>query len=229
MISSSPAGRHSDQNQENNSMNFRKLNLKRIVGLLAFSALLVGSTDVQARGPGRGCGNFLSQIELTDAQQEQIDDLRQGARDQRAQIFENEDLTREERRTALQNIHEGTQDAIEGVLTTEQLEQIEELKAEQAAARLDRRIERLTEVLTLSEDQADNIRGIFVDARPDMEAIMNSDATHEEKRDQLKVIKDEIKADIIANAGLSEEQIETFENMKQRRNRRGNARRNRRG
>lgn len=225
---SSPAGPRT-RNREK-SMNFRKQNLKRILGLLAFSALLVGSTNAQARGPGRGgCEAFLSQIELDEAQQADIDLIREGARDQREQIFANEDLSREDKRAALQTVRESTQELILKVLTPEQQAEIEQLKEERAAAHLTKRIERLTERLELSTDQADQIRVIFETARPEMEAIKDSDATREEKHEQFEALKTQINASIVEEV-LSVEQAATFTEMMERRGNRGRGgRRNRRG
>lgn len=204
-------------------MNSYKQNLKRVAGLLALSALLLGTTDAQARGRG-GCNGFLSQIDLTTEQQDEIDDLHDAARDDRSKIFNNGDLSREEKRDALQALRKGTQEKIlQDVLTQEQRDEIERLKEERATERLNKRMERLTERLGLSDDQVTNIRGVFEAARPKMQEIKESDASREEKREQFKLVRDEMNTEILDF--LDNDQKETFTEMTQRLRKRPGSRR----
>lgn len=203
-------------------MNAIKKNLKRTLGLLALSTLLLGSTDVQARG---GCQDFLSQIELSDDQQKAIDTARGESREARRDIFSNDELSREEKIDALRSLMDETEKSINDVLTPEQRAEIERLKAERVEARLDRRMKKLTERLSLSADQATEIRQIYVTARGDIETLKDSDLPREEKREEFQAIKDKIKTDIAVL--LDDGQTEIFNNMNARRSNRG--RRNRRG
>lgn len=208
-------------------MNFRKQNLKRILGLLALSALLLGATDARAHGRG-GCEGFLSQIELTDDQQDAIDNIRNSAREKRRDIFNNDELSREEKHEALKALRDSTQTEIQGVLTEGQLAEIERLKEERATERLNKRIEHLTERLELSDAQANSIRSIFEAAHPQFEEIKNSQATREEKREQMKVIRDQLNTDILEV--LDDDQDAIFTQMMERRNKRfGRHRGQRRG
>lgn len=203
-------------------MNFHKQNLKRFAGLLALSALLLGSTNAQARGRG-GCDGFLSQIELEDGQQDEIDRLRDEAREARMDIFSNDDLDREAKRKALKALRKDTQEKIQGVLTEDQLAEIKALKEKRATERLNKRMERLTERLELSDDQAAKIRGVFETARPKMQEIKESDASREEKREQFKLVRDEMNTEILDL--LDDDQQETFTKMTQRLRKRPGSRR----
>lgn len=204
-------------------MNFHKQNLKRFAGLLALSALLLGSTDAQARGRG-GCDGFLSQIELEDGQQDQIDLIREEAREERTGIFSDDDLDREAKRKALKALRKATREKIhQEVLTQDQRDEIEALKEARATERLNKRMERLTERLGLSDDQVTNIRGVFETARPKMQEIKESDASREEKREQFKIERDKMNTEILSF--LDEEQQATFTKMTQRLRKRPGSRR----
>lgn len=210
------------------NMNFRKKKLQRILGLLALSTLIVTSATVQARGPGRDCHQkLLSQLEFTPEQQSSIDEIRDGAREQRKEIFDNEALSREEKREAIHTLRASTRSQIQSILSDEQRAQFEALIEARIQARLEKRIERLTEKLELSQTQADAIRDIFEAAHPKIKAIKDSDATHEEKGQQIRAIKDEVRSNITLQ--LDEAQAETFAEMAKKREGRAKRRRNRRG
>lgn len=100
-----------------------------------------------------------AELELTDAQREQIREIFQEARGQRGERARGE-RARGERGAMRRQIHE----RIQAVLTPEQRQRAQELRAERGQQRLDRRIERMTERLALTERQQQQVRSIMQNA-----------------------------------------------------------------
>ena len=86
------------------------------------------------RGPGmRGRGpNFdmiAQQLNLTDDQKPKVKEILGGQREQMRDVFQNQDLSREDRMAKMKSIREDTDAKLKAVLTADQFEQWQKMEA----------------------------------------------------------------------------------------------------
>lgn len=132
--------------------------------------------------PGGQRAGGLARIELTDAQKEQIEAIREAYKPQIEAVLEQKDtLSREELKAALDAIHTSVQAEIEALLTDEQKQALADLKAEAEARQAEMEAEReanreasklvMIEVLGLSTDQVAALDQLFASTSEDRAAI----------------------------------------------------------
>lgn len=201
-------------------MNTIKKNIVRSLGLVALATLLIASPDAQARRGHHGHGDraLIAQLDLSPEQEQTIQEILKSTRQQKRSIFQNDELSREEKHEALHALREASKASVQAVLTEEQQQELAQLQAERMAARIDRKVERMTEKLSLEEAQADAIKVILTEAQGQKREIRSSEGTREEKRGQLEALKEQTSALILEQ--LNEEQAEQFQAQQQRRERR---------
>ena len=190
------------------------------VGTLALG-LSLGALPVEAQPHGhgahrghRGHGGMhrvLRQLSLSENQQAQVRAILESARERRHEL-RNAGRSANTR-TQMRALRQETRQLIRDVLTPAQVQQMQTLKAEHRSRRIERRLTRLTERLSLTNRQANRIRTILNDAHPSA-----ADGPPAENRRQRRA---QVKAQI--EAELTPAQLETFRQMRaERRARRGN-------
>ncbi|TXF85652.1 hypothetical protein FUA23_20360 [Neolewinella aurantiaca] len=103
--------------------------------MMTMMALLFAVTVATAqRGPAHRGNDLLSELNLTAEQQEQIKAIKQEGAAQMKELREQNPDQRPDRE-AMKKMREASQAKVEAVLTTEQKQQLEALKAERKAAR----------------------------------------------------------------------------------------------
>jgi Spy/CpxP family protein refolding chaperone len=124
----------------------------------------------------------IARLDLSDEQKEAIATIRQAYKPQiEAILAERENLTRAEIKEQLEALHESIRTEIEGVLTSEQVSQLEEWKAEAEARRAEREAAQeaareeaklvMIEVLGLTEAQVASLDDLRASAEAEREAI----------------------------------------------------------
>lgn len=168
---------------------------------------------------GYGMHRMLRQLDLTDNQQAQVRAIMESAREQRREL-RGQGRSPEGRR-AMRALHQESRQLVLDVLTDEQKAKMAELRAEHQTRRLDRRVERMTEKLSLSETQASRIRSILEAAQEQRRSLRNGSEAGEERRTAMRTLRQRTKAAV--GAVLTEEQRATLEEHRsERRDRRGN-------
>jgi Spy/CpxP family protein refolding chaperone len=186
---------------------------------------------------GDGPGPIFEQLNLSDEQRSQIEEILKTQHEQiraiREQVREGS-LDREQAREQIHEIRQEGRAQIEAILTPEQLEQWEALHQERLEERVGERIERLGQnidrhieflekVLSLSADQVSQVREILggsVDARKEiLQQVIDGSLDRKEAHDQMRAVMEGV-ADSIA-ALLTPEQQEVWEALRDLLPRRG--------
>jgi Spy/CpxP family protein refolding chaperone len=152
------------------------------------------------RDGGHGGERFmrgsLSQLDLTANQQAQVDAILATARERRQELSREDrsDATRREMRA----LRAETKRLIEEVLTPAQRAQAEASRQQRHEERLERRIEHMTEALSLTGDQAARIRAIFERTGAERRALHEGDGTRESKRAAMRTLHESTRRDVDA-------------------------------
>jgi len=169
----------------------------------------------QARGHHRGHGHrrghgiqrMLRELELTDNQQAQVRAIMESARERRQEL--RGEGRSAETREAMRTLHQETRQLVLDVLTPEQKAKMEELRGQHQERRLDRRVTRMTEKLSLSETQATRIRSILEAAAEQRRALRNGSEAGTERRQAMQTLRERTKAAV--DAVLTAEQRTALE------------------
>ena len=141
-----------------------------------------GMSGPGGQGQGDGPRSGFAQLDLSDDQQAAIKDIRESYKDDiQAVVAQRETLSRDEIKEQLEMLHESIRAEIEAVLTTDQLQQLEDLKAEAEARRAERQAEMeanreaakvvMIEVLGLTTDQIAALDDLRASREADRESI----------------------------------------------------------
>ncbi|UCE02498.1 MAG: hypothetical protein JSW67_14845, partial [Candidatus Latescibacterota bacterium] len=143
-------------------------------------------------------------------------------------------LTQEEFEQAVRDARDAHREAVRGILTEEQLAQLEAFQLERLVARIERQIERhndgserrlelLTQILSLEPAQVEAIREIHAGVVPQLEAILaglkDESLSVEDAHSALRELREATHAAVVA--ALSEEQAALLKELKSMRHRRG--------
>ena len=112
------------------------------------------------RGP-----RMAAELNLSDAQRAQLREAREAARPRMEAARESGD------REAMRALHREMREQFRAVLTPEQRERAQALRAEHAQRRVPRRVEGMTERLSLTERQQQQVRGILQGAAQQRRAL----------------------------------------------------------
>lgn len=163
---------------------------------------------------GHGMRRMLRQLDLSDNQKAQVQAILESAREQRRE------LRGEGNRQAMRALRQETRQLVLDVLTPEQKAKMSELREQHQTRRLDRRIARMTEKLSLSDTQATRIRAILEAAHTQRQALRNGSEPGAERREAMRALRERTKAAV--GAVLTETQRQAFEaHRSERRGRRG--------
>ncbi|HJL14067.1 MAG TPA: hypothetical protein RMH99_00355 [Sandaracinaceae bacterium LLY-WYZ-13_1] len=157
----------------------------------------------------RGMRHVLRQLDLSDAQREEIRSL---VREARSQARDAEP----ERRRALRR---QVRARIGAILTPEQRERARQLRAERRQRRIARRVSRMSERLELSERQQQQVRGILRHAASQREALREQGANDPESaRTAMQALRERTRESI--RSVLNAEQQARLDEMRARRDER---------
>lgn len=189
--------------------------MTRLFGAFALSATLLGgapaeasaqspAADSSAQADGhhhrrgrhhrrghRGPMAILRQLDLSDAQQEQVREIMRSSRAERQAIRA---LEGEERRSRAHAHRSAVRARIDAVLTPEQRAQAARLRTEQRARRIERKVTRMTERLNLTPAQASQIRAILERNAPTPGTRPNRDARRAVRAEINTVLTEEQRA-----------------------------------
>lgn len=134
-------------------------------------------------------------------------------------------LSREDRHARMADIRTAVRSDLEEVLTPDQLERFDAMRFRHrrghGARGLEHRLERMTELLELTTDQADRVRSVFDAAHTRRAEIRELDG--EARRDARQALKSEVRASL--SEILSEDQMARLrEHREERRSRRNHRR-----
>lgn len=171
-------------------------------------------------GPGmrHGMRGMFEGLNLSDAQRAQIQQIHEAARAR----FEAARTSGD--RAALRAIGRDTHRQVEAILTPAQRTQAQELRAQHEQRFLDRRVEHMTERLSLDARQQQQVRGILSGAAQQRRALMEQARLDETSpRDAMQALRERTQAQL--SSVLTAEQRTQLEAMRAQRGERGHGRR----
>lgn len=184
--------------------------------------------------PARSARGWLSQLNLSEDQQNQIKFFLDDQRAQMETLRADGSLTRDQRREQAQQIQEAMRANIQSILSVEQQMQAEQLQRHEAEHMLERRqheaehmLERLSQRLELNAAQQETIEAYQQNHFDALRALRDDTTlTREQKREQVAALRQQIEDNI--RATLTPEQQAEFDALRQQRGeRRRPGRRNR--
>ena len=191
-------------------------------GLALAIAVNCWSADAQARPGHRDGEGIRAKLNLSDEQKAQLQSFREEMRAEleglRAQVKDGS-LSREDARASRRELLQGRREERRAIFTADQLEQLDQLRAERAesdrprhrhrAARGHHRARHLLEQLELSVDQQTQLESLRQRHRAALEELKDSE---DRSREGFKALRDQHRSDV---AGiLSAAQLEKLEQLK---------------
>lgn len=159
-------------------------------------------------------GHPFAQLNLTDAQREQMQAIRRQAAEQGRALRESGD------RQAMMALRRSTFEQVRNVLTAQQRAQLEQQRAAHQREMFERRMTRLTERLSLSATQAQQVRGILSHANTQRRALFEQSRLDEtDPRPALEALRTRTQAQL--GSVLSPEQMSTLGELREQHGRRG--------
>jgi len=141
---------------------------------------------------GHGMHRALRHLDLSDNQKTQIRAILTSAREQRRE------LRGSGNREAMRALRQETRELVLDLLTPEQETKMAELRERHQERRLDRRVERMSAKLSLSEAQATRIRSILEAAQSQRRALRRGSEAGEERRQAMRTLRQRTKAAVAA-------------------------------
>jgi len=189
-----------------------------------------GHRPKDGQGRGQKHDRLPDELNLTEEQRAQLAEARQPMRDVMQELHAQYPGGRknEEFQTKAQELRDKMRATMEGILTQEQLDQLQQLRDNRHAERseqreemvetkLDRHVEFLTGVLDLTDTQSEQVRDILASSHEQTKTLMENareDKTaRDELRDAMKNIKDEAATTI--RGILTPEQTAIFDALKE--------------
>lgn len=201
-------------------MNMKKIIAAALVFAVAFTA---NSQDIPERkhdgfrpyaGPGkmhhrRPGGMDLKQLNLTEAQKEQMKSNREGFRKQMEDLKKNDNITVKEWKSRMENLRKEQKTGMDKILTTDQKAQLEKMKSERKAKgeeRMKQGAEKMKEHLGLTPEQSAKLDKSRKETGEKMKAIReNKSLSDEQKKEQVKDVMKKQKENM--KSILTEEQM----------------------
>lgn len=165
-----------------------------------------GQGKMHHRRPG---GMDLKQLNLTDAQKEQMKTQRESFRKQMEDLKKNDNITVKEWRGRMENLRKEQKTGMDKILTTDQKAQLEKIKTEQKAKQGDRMkqgADKMKEHLGLTAEQSAKLDKNRKETSEKMKAIReNKSLSDEKKREEIKEVMKKQKENM--KSVLTEEQL----------------------
>jgi Spy/CpxP family protein refolding chaperone len=145
---------------------------------------------------GHFARELLGQLDLTENQRAQVDAILASARERRQELFQQgrSDAARQEMRA----LHEETKRLIDEVLTPAQRAQAQALMQRKHQERLEHRVERMTESLSLTSSQATRVRAIFERADAQRRALRGGDGAPDSTRAAMRALHESTRREVDA-------------------------------
>ena len=187
-----------------------------LVAFLAFGAAAQEKGDHRHHKGKRHHEMVSKQLNLTDAQKEQIKTINKDHHSKMAELRKNENITVKEMRERRSAIAKEHRSAIEGVYTPEQKTKLQELRkksAEQRKEKMAKRSEKMKEQLSLTSDQSSKLKTMNDGYREKIEAIRKNESLDQSaKKQQFQTLRQQQKEEI--KSILNAEQLQKLEEMK---------------
>lgn len=165
----------------------------------------------------RPVGMDLKQLNLTDAQKEQMKTQRESFRKQMEELKKNDNITVKEWRGRMENLRKEQKTGMDKILTTDQKAQLEKMKGEQKAKReehMKKGAERMKEHLGLTAEQSAKLDKSRKETGEKMKAIReNKSLSDEQKKEQVKEVMKKQKENM--KSVLTEEQLKKMKEGRQ--------------
>ena len=168
-------------------------------------------------GRGHGPMRMLEQLDLTDNQRAQIRAIAESAHERKMELAAAG--RSDETRAQLRALHRETRELIQDVLTPDQLRRAAALRAAHRREHLSRKVDMLTERLSLTDSQAARVRAIFEAGGERIGALHDSSESREDAREAMRTLRDEIDQQV--RAVLTAAQRTEFDTMRAEHGRRG--------
>jgi len=197
----------------------------------------MGPRDGKGPHDGFGPGGLLSQLELTEEQQTQLAALRETQHAARVALFEqfrNGEITQEQLRTAMEEQRAQHQEAVNAILTAEQIAQLEQLRNARALENMERALERLqtrgeerltlmARILGLDEQQVAAARTLHEESVTALSGIVESLRSGAISADEARQAAQDLRqqSQETFRALLTPEQQTLFDSLLQLQHRRG--------
>jgi Spy/CpxP family protein refolding chaperone len=172
-----------------------------------------GEKGMHHRRPG---GMDFKQLNLTDAQKEQMKTQRESFRKQMDELKKNDNITVKEWKTRMENLRKEQKSGMEKILTADQKKQLEKMKSDQHSKMEDRRkqgAERMKQHLGLTAEQSSKLEQSRKETGDKIKAIReNKSLSDEKKREQMKEVMKKQKEQL--KSVLTEEQLQKMKEQR---------------
>lgn len=161
---------------------------------------------------GRPDGMALKELNLTEAQKQQMKEQRESFRQQMEELKKNDNITVKEWKTRMENLRKEQKTKMENILTTEQKTRLEKMKEERKAMQkvdAKARLEKMKIHLGLSNEQVANIEKNRTEMAQKMKELRdNKSLSDDKKREQMKELMK--KQQETMKSVLTEEQLKKW-------------------
>ena len=167
---------------------------------------------------GAGFDKLEQQLNLTDAQKQQLQSLRSQQKSQLQAVQQNSSLTAEQKHEQLQQLHKSFHGQMMGILTPDQQTQLKQLRA-QAGEKMQ---QHFAQALNLTPDQQSKLQPLFQQQREQMQALHNDTSlTPDQRKAKAQQLHQDFQAQL--NGILTPEQQQQLQQMRGHRRHRGGA------
>ena len=195
----------------NQHFKIKKHNMKKmILGLAAIVTVTCSIAQQKPDGgqhkgqhPGmeqRHRGADFSQLNLTDAQQQQIKAVKEDFRKQMQELNSKETITVKEQRDQRAALVKAQKSKMEAILTADQKNELAKIKAENANKRAEmeaKRLEKMKEKLSLSDAQVATIKSAQQQTHSKIDALLKDESIDRtDKKQQLTALRQEMKTNM---------------------------------
>ncbi|HEY9362266.1 MAG TPA: hypothetical protein VIQ00_03310 [Chitinophagaceae bacterium] len=203
--------------------------MKKIITMTAILFLAVASTQAQdtkanhqkdhqrhGKMMEKHKGQKMDQLNLTDAQKQQMKANQENYKKQLAELKKNDNITVKEYRSQMETLKKQQRQKMQNLLTTEQKSQLEKNRQQRAAqygAMAKQRNDQMKTQLGLTDEQAKKLADIRKDNAEKMRSIHeNTTLDHAAKQEQMKALKEQQKE--ATKSILTPEQLQKMKDQK---------------
>lgn len=198
--------------------------MKKIaVGVVLMTFLAVGASaqdkqkEHQGKHKGKQHREFVTKdLNLSDDQKQKMKGINETFKKQMSELRNNENITVKEMRDRRSAIAKEHRSAIQGLLTQEQKNKLQEHKAKSIEKRKEmqvKRMEKMKKDLALTDDQSAKLKSMNESYRSKFETLRkNESLDRSAKQEQMKTLREQQKSEL--KNVLTEEQIQKLEEMK---------------
>ena len=160
------------------------------------------------KGEGRG---VFRNLNLTQEQRQQLKPIMEETRTQIQTVRNDQSLTNEQKRVRIQEIHKASRVKMQGILTAEQMQQLNEARTPGSGTRQRQKTRaKMVESLNLTPAQQQRVNEIFNNNAAQVRAIrQNQSLSEEDKKKQVQEIRKSMHSGI--KQILTPEQLQKFE------------------